>query len=189
MKSFRSLVVLKRPPLELWTAMRDHLTEFAGQIADIEEVYQISRTAAPDGMLHVVNEWRASQQVPDALRAMLQIGELRWIDRNTWDAATWTCNWTIEPSFLREQITCSGQTEFAAAMAGRGTRVTFSGELDLKPGLLASLGSMGPMVTGLVESIVTTIIPRNLRNVVEAAAAFPLPEQNAVMKPEARIRE
>jgi hypothetical protein len=31
------------------------------------------------------------------------------------------------------------------------------------------------MVSGFVESIVTTIIPRNLRAVVEAAAAFELP--------------
>ena len=80
-------------------------------------------------------------------------------------------------------------------MAGRGTRVTFAGELDLKPGLLGSLAGIEPMVSGFIESIVTTIIPRNLRAVVEAAAAFELPqeehltEQDAVVKAEPRIGE
>jgi hypothetical protein len=174
LKNFRSLVVLKRPCRELWDIMRDHLVEFAGCIADIEEIRQLERSAGPDGTVHIVNEWRMRQQIPAAIRSMLKIGELGWIDRNSWNAETGTCSWTIEPSFLGEYITCSGETIFTTAMAGRGTRVGFSGELDLKPGLLGSLGSIEPMVSGFLESIVTTIIPRNLRAVVEAAAAFDL---------------
>ena len=64
MKNFRSLVVLKRPQQELWTIMRDHLVEFAGSIADIEEIRQLERTADSDGMVHIVNEWRVRQQIP-----------------------------------------------------------------------------------------------------------------------------
>jgi hypothetical protein len=175
LKNFRSLVVLKRPQQELWAIMRDHLVDFAGDIADIEEIRQIERTTGSDGIVAIVNEWRMRQQFPAAIRSMLKIGELGWIDRNTWNAATGTCSWTIEPSFLGDYVTCSGETIFMAAMAGRGTRVVFAGELDVKPGLLSALGSLEPMVSGFVESIVTTIIPRNLRAVVEAAAAFELP--------------
>jgi hypothetical protein len=172
LKNFRSLVVLKRPQHELWSVMRDHLVEFAGNIADIQEIRQIERTVDSNDMVHIVNEWRMSQQIPAAIRPMLKTGEVVWIDRNTWNVETGTCSWTIEPSSFGDYITCSGETTFAEAMAGRGTRVAFAGELDVKPGLLGSLGSMGPMVSGLLESIVTTIIPRNLRAVVEAAAAF-----------------
>ncbi len=179
MRSFNSVAVLKRPQHELWTIMRDHLTEFAGRIADIEDIRQINRTSEPDGKVHVVNEWRVRQQVPAAIRSMLKIGELGWIDRNTWDATTWTCSWTIEPSFLSDYIACSGQTVFAATMAGRGTRLSFSGQLDLRPGMLGSLGGIEPMVTGFLESVVTTIIPRNLRSVAEAAVAFKLPDARA----------
>jgi len=175
LKNFRSLVVLKRPQQELWAIMRDHLVDFAGDIADIEEIRQIERTADADGIVDIVNEWRMRQQIPAAIRAMLNIGELGWIDRNTWNAATATCSWTIEPSFLGDYVTCSGETTFTSAMAGQGTRVLFAGELDVKPGLLGALGNLAPMISGFVESIVTTIIPRNLRAVVEAAAAFELP--------------
>jgi hypothetical protein len=173
LKTFRSLVVLKRPQQELWTVMRDHLVEFAANIADIEEIRQIDRNVAEDGTVHIVNEWRVRQKVPTAVLGMLKIGEISWIDRAAWNGTS--CTWRIEPSFLREHIDCHGETEFATAMAGRGTRVTFAGELDLQPALFASLGALGPTVSGFVESLVTTIIPRNLRAVVEAAAEFPLP--------------
>ncbi len=176
MKSFRSLIVLKRPQQELWTIMRDHLVTFAEHIEDIDAIRQVERTEHPDGVVHIVNEWRVRQQLPAVASSMLKIKELSWIDRNHWDPSTWTCSWVIEPNFLSEYITCCGQTGFASAMAGQGTRVTFTGELDIKPGWLGSLGSVGTMVSGFAESIVTTIIPRNLRAVVEAAAAFQLPK-------------
>ena len=83
LKNFRSLVVLKRPQHELWSVMRDHLVDFAGSIADIEEIRQIERTADSDGIVHIVNEWRVRQQIPAAIRSMLKIGEVGWIDRNT----------------------------------------------------------------------------------------------------------
>jgi len=172
LKTFRSLVVLKRPRDELWSIMRDHLVDISGLIADIEEIRELQRTTDADGVVHVVNEWRVRQQVPRALRSILKTDDLRWIDRNTWDGATYTCAWTIAPCFLTEYIACSGRTSFASAMAGQGVRVTLEGGLDLKPGLLGSLGAIEKLVSGFLESVVTTIIPRNLRGVVEAAASF-----------------
>ena len=172
MTPFQSLVVLKRPRHELWSIMRDHLVDLATSIEDIERVEQIERTDEANDVVHIVNKWHAHRHVAASVLAFLPIGELSWIDRNRWDASDWTCAWTIEPAFLREHITCSGQTSFASAMGGQGTRVTFAGELDLKPG---ALGSMRPMIAGFVESAVTTISPRNLRAVAEAAAVFGLP--------------
>jgi hypothetical protein len=176
LKTFRSLVVLKRPYAALWTIMRDHLVDFAPHIADIEEIRQLDRHIDADGTVHIVNHWRVRHQMPPMIRAMLKTGELSWIDRNTWDATTFTCSWTIEPTFLTEHIACAGHTVFASAMAGQGARVTFEGGLDLKPGLLGgSLGGVEKLMSGFLESIISTVIPRNLRGVVEAAAAFELP--------------
>ena len=59
-------------------------------------------------MVHIVNEWRMRQQIPAAIRSMLKIGEVGWIDRNSWNSVTGTCTWTIEPSFLGDYIACSG---------------------------------------------------------------------------------
>ena len=70
--------------------MRDHLVEFSGQIADIEEIRQIERRVDADGVVHIVNEWRVRQQVPAVVRSILKTGELGWVDRNTWDAEAFT---------------------------------------------------------------------------------------------------
>jgi len=155
--------------------MRDHLMEFASQIGDIDQIRQLGRTEEQDGLVRIINEWRVRQQVPVMLRPMLKTDEFRWIDHNTWDPSSCTCSWSIEPAFLSEFIACSGETSFAPAMGGQGTRVSFTGMLDLKPGWLNLPGGAEPVVSGFVESIVTTVIPRNLRAVAEAAAAFALP--------------
>jgi hypothetical protein len=56
-------------------------------------------------------------------------------------------------------------------MGGRGTRVTFAGTFDLGPGALAgSAGALQKPAAAFIESIATTIIPRNVRKVIEAAA-------------------
>jgi hypothetical protein len=175
MKTFRSLVVLKRPQHDLWLAMRDHMVDFAGNIADIESIRELERATGAENVVHIVNEWRVRQQVPAILRSILKTSELSWIDRNAWDASGHVCTWAIEPNFLTEYIACSGATSFAPAMGGQGTRVTFEGQFDLKPGVLGKLSSMETLLSGFLESIVTTVIPRNLRAVVEAAAEFKLP--------------
>jgi hypothetical protein len=180
LRTFRSLVVLKRPHAALWAIMRDHLADIAPHIADIEEIRQLDRTVDTDGLVHIVNHWRVRHQVPPVIRSTLKTDELSWIDRNTWDASTLTCSWTIEPSFLTDYIACAGQTIFTSAMAGQGARITFEGGLDLKPGLLgSSLGGIEKLLSVFLESIVTTVIPRNLRAVVEAAAAYNLPKHQA----------
>ena len=180
MKTFRSLVVLKRPPSNFGTSCGTIWSTSRRRIADIKEIRQLERSVDADGVVHIVNQWHVRHQVPQVLRSILKTGELSWIDRNTWDARSYICSWTIEPSFLTDYIACSGQTSFASAMGGQGARVTFEGGLDLKPGLLGgSLGGLEKLLSGFVESIVTTIIPRNLRGVVEAAAAFELPHSNS----------
>jgi hypothetical protein len=153
--------------------MRDHLTDLADQISDVDRIIEVGRKSGSDGKLEITNKWYVHQQLPAFVRPLLGQGELGWTDRNTWDRTIWTCCWTIEPFFLTDFVHCAGKTQFETAMAGLGARVTFEGGIDLKPGLLR--GSVAPLerpIASFVESIVTTIIPRNVRNVLEAAAAY-----------------
>jgi hypothetical protein len=172
-KTFRTLVVLKHPHEAVWAAMRDRLPEFAPRIPDIASVTQTERDAVDGGSVRIVNEWRIRLPVPAAVRSIIGADEIGWIDRNTWDERTRTCSWTIEPFFLAEYIACDGRTVFEPAMGGRGARISLEGTLDLKPGFLGRLaGAAERPITGFLESAVTTVIPKNLRAVVEAAAAF-----------------
>jgi hypothetical protein len=170
-KTFRSVAVLKHPRDQLWTAMRDHLQATVSKVPDLDSVKEIERIIDPDGTIRIVNEWRPRQQIPAALRGLIT-GEIGWIDRNSWDERTHICNWVIEPFFFADRIECTGATVFETALGGNGAKVTFEGALEIKIGLFGMMGTAAerPLV-GLIESIVTTIIPRNLRAVLEAAAA------------------
>ncbi len=84
-----------------------------------------------------------------------------------------TCDWSIEPTVLTGHITCEGATRYEPALGGRGTRVAFEGTFDLAPGALGGLAKpLERPLTSFVESVVSTLIPSNLRKIVEGAAAL-----------------
>jgi hypothetical protein len=71
---------------------------------------------------------------------------------------------------LGAHITCHGQTDYAPAIGGRGARVTFQGTFNLAPGAVPGLGLLEQPLNAFVESVVTTMIPRNFRKVLVAAS-------------------
>jgi hypothetical protein len=170
MKTFRNVIVLKRPMDPVWQVMRDRLPELAPLVDDIHSIRVLERHPE-NGKVRLLNEWRSAQSVPVLLRPSLGAAAIEWLDHNEWDDAARRCTWRIEPNVLRNYIRCEGSTSFESAMAGRGTRVTIEGAFDLAPGAVRSLaGPFEQAVTAFVESIVTTMIPRNFRKILEAAA-------------------
>jgi len=171
MKTFKSIVMTRKPHAVIYRCMRDHLPEFAHKLADIESVVERGRSLEADGRCVILNEWRLRYQVPDAIRTVLGGGELGWMDRGQWQ--DFACNWSIEPFFLKGQIHCKGRTAFEPAMGGQGSRVTLEGEFEIRQGALLGAGSvMEKPILSFVESIVTSVLPKNLRSVVEAASSF-----------------
>lgn len=170
MKPFSTLVVLRTPPEILFAAMRDRLADIAPSLADVSAINELERETTQNGV-HVVNRWQARQAVPGFLQARLGASEIAWLDRATWLEDALQCDWTIEPSIGNGAIACKGTTRFEPAMAGRGTRAIFEGELRIAPDFVASLvGPFEAPVRALVESIATTLIPANFRAAAEAAA-------------------
>lgn len=170
MKVFRDVVVVKQPLERVWTTMRDRLPELATDVEDVERIIVLEREDIAPGRVRLVNEWRSGHKIPKLLQHRLGAERVCWIDRNDWNEASHVCTWSIEPSLLSEHIRCSGQTCYAAAMGGRGSRITFEGTLELAPGALAALvGTLQQPAGAFVESLVTVLIPRNLRKVMDAA--------------------
>jgi len=171
MKAFSSVVVVKQPLDRVWITMRDRLPELGTSLDDIESIAVIEREELGPGSVRLVNEWRSSQRIPAGLRGRLGISDLSWLDRNLWDDASHCCTWVIEPTALTEHVRCEGSTRYEPAMGGRGTRVTFAGTFDLESGALATFaGSLQRPASAFIESIATTVIPRNVRKVIEAAS-------------------
>jgi hypothetical protein len=171
MKTFRTLVVVRQPLDQVWAVVRDRLPELAMTLDDVKSIVVIEREELGPGNVRLVNEWRSSQRIPAGLGDRLGITDLSWLDCNLWDEADHGCTWRIEPAVLKGQIRCNGSTRYEPAMGGRGTRVTFTGTFDLAPGALATFaGPLQKPISAFVESIATTVIPRNVRKVVEAAS-------------------
>ena len=171
MKAFNSVVVVKQPLDRVWATVRDRLPELGAALDDIESIVVVERESLGPGHVRLVNRWRSSQRIPAGLRGRLGTSDVTWLDRNLWDDASHCCTWVIEPMVWAEHIQCAGSTRYEPAMGGRGTRVTFAGTFDLGSGALAtSAGALQKPAAAFIESIATTIIPRNVRKVIEAAA-------------------
>ena len=171
MKTLSSVVVVKQPLDRVWVTMRDRLPELAAALDDIESIVVVEREALRPGSVRLVNKWQSRQRIPAGFRDRLGTADLSWLDRNLWDDASHCCTWVIEPTVLTDHIRCEGSTRYEPAMGGRGTRVTFTGTFDLAPGALGTFtGSLQKPVSAFVESIATTVIPRNVRKVIEAAS-------------------
>lgn len=173
MKSFSTLVVLRALPQTLFAAMRDRLSEIGTALADIEAITELERSQTGNA-LHVVNRWQARQRVPAILQARLGGSEISWLDHASWNEETLTAHWDIKPSIGGGAITCTGTTRFDAAMAGRGCRALFEGDLTIAPEFLRSFaGPFERPVRALIESVATTLIPANFRAAAEAVARLP----------------
>jgi len=170
MKPFSALVIVRTPPEALFLAMRDRLDEIAPMLKDIRAIEMLERRGA-DSVVTMTNRWQARQAVPVMLQARLRASEIAWIDRAAWDAAALICRWEIEPLIGDGAIRCIGTTQFEPAMAGRGCRAVFAGELAIDPGFIGSVvGAFEAPVTALVQAVATVMIPSNFRAAAEAAA-------------------
>jgi hypothetical protein len=165
----KSISVLKHPCADVWITIRDRLPEVIPFIEDIESVTVQSREEGTDGTVKLVNIWKANPKLPAIVTKFLKPDMLAWTDRAEYRVKKLECAWRTEPHFFTERIKCSGVTRYEPAMGGRGTRVTFDGDLELSlhnlPGVPAIFE--GTLARG-VETFVTALIPKNFRNLIAA---------------------
>jgi hypothetical protein len=172
-KHFRTIHVVAQPADRLYCTVRDRLPEIADMLDDVDSVRVLKRSQDSGGRLSLVNEWRARIRFPAVLEGFVRPDSIGWIDRAEWHDGEHRCRWVIEPTFLPGQVHCRGNTRYEPAIGGRGVRVTFEGEIEITLGGAASVrGPLDQTLSGFVESIVTTLIPRNFRKTLDAACAL-----------------
>jgi hypothetical protein len=145
------------------------MVEIALFLDDVEKVSVIERECVDSGTTRLVNEWRA-KGLPRMVLDRCGTDHLGWIDDALWCNCDWRCSWTITPNILKGDIRCAGNTEYQKAMNGKGTKVTFQGTLELDGARIAnSFGLPGRMGISIVETVITTMIPRNFRKTIQGA--------------------
>jgi hypothetical protein len=169
MREFKSFTMIREPLEKVWAVMRDRLPEVAESMNDLSGIEVLERSFDAE-RIRLVNRWTARQTIPSFLRGSLGSESIQWIDRAEWVEKARLCRWVIEPTILKGYIECGGSTKYEMAMAGRGTRVNFEGYFNLQPGFARVVpASLEPLVGGFIESIVSTVIPRNLARAVVTA--------------------
>jgi hypothetical protein len=178
----KSVSMLKYQRGDVWAAVRDRLTEIVPLIDDIDSVTTQSREEGRDGVVRLVNIWRAKPKLPAIAADYLKPNMLAWTDRAEYRRLTFECVWRIEPHFLSDRVKCSGVTRYEQAMGGRGTRVIFEGDLDLVllnlPGVPAILESP---LSSAIETFVSSLVPKNFRKLIEAVGQFLATEPTPVV--------
>lgn len=171
MKPFKSVVIVKHPLDLVWTTIRDRLPEMVPMLADVASITVLDRREDGSGTISLINEWRVRLNIPTILSAVVKPEMLGWIDRAEWGEVTHECRWAIEPFFLAEAVRCAGTTVYGPAIGGRGTRITFAGTLDIDNARLRAIPtSLGVPVSAALETLVSTLIPKNFRKTSDALA-------------------
>jgi hypothetical protein len=173
MTDFKSLVMAKHPRDRVWSATRDARPSVVPYLDDIERIVVESRTEGADGTISIVNQWRAKAKIPPALAAVIKPEMLAWTDHAVWDPREHACRFRIETRFFPDRVRCSGTTSYEVAMGGRGTRVSFSGKIQvIAKGLPGVPAFLEETVSSGIEAFVAALIPGNLRKVVDGVAAY-----------------
>jgi hypothetical protein len=185
MKNFKSVIVVKYPKVLVWKAMRDRLPEMVPFLDNVAAITQVRRDEPTHGCVQLINLWKADVKIPAAIQSVIDRSTLSWLDRAEWFEARNKCQWMIEPQFFTDHIRCAGNTHFEPAIGGRGTRITFEGELEIMVSNVAGLPTfMHATVSKAMESLVTSLIPKNFRKITDAISI--LLEQKRDSKPTSR---
>lgn len=163
MRPFSATAVVRGPADSVARVVRDRLGDLVAYLDDISAVEVLERATLADGGVRLVNQWRASDRAAPAI--VQRVGELAWTDEALWQADGLGCEFTIR-SPAAPSLSCGGRVSYAPAMGGRGARVTVEGAF----GLVLGDAAFERLMAGAVETVAGTLIPRNLRRTVEAAA-------------------
>lgn len=169
MKNFKSIIIVKYAPDIVWNIIRDQLPELATYISDVDEIEVKNRSETPCGKVMIENLWKANIKIPSILKSIIKPKALCWTDKAEWNQDKLLCNWQIQPHFFKERISCSGSTLYSPAMGGRGTKICFTGNLDISSQNLKGVPKkLEGKISDIAESLVSSIIPTNFRKMTEA---------------------
>jgi hypothetical protein len=165
--------MIKFPVDTVWDTMLHHLPEIAKDVDDLESITEIKRINQPGGAIKVESVWKAKPKLPGMVMKYIKPDMLEWTDSANWKEKEKMIEWEIHSHHYYDELYCKGVTAFERAMGGKGCKLTFSGELEWKGKVLSmSLGMFDSSLAKGVESILSQMIPSNLRKITDALSKY-----------------
>jgi len=169
---FKTVNLIKHETEKVWATMRDDLPKLAEMMDDIESITEKERTESQT-TYHVVNIWKSAIKLPQSIMSVLGSDLFVWTDRAEWNNETHVCRWTIELAHFRDSVECHGTTIFESAMGGKGTKISFSGDLVWDRHKLGGIaGAFGETVLIVAEDFIQNAVQKNFRKIAETIAKY-----------------
>lgn len=167
----RSESRIGHPLQDVFLAYRDHLSDAARFIPDIEAVRVLKREESP-GVVSLHNEWVGQREIPAVAATILKPEHLRWDDYAVWhEQGTW-CDWTIKTRAFTDRVTCKGKNELLAD-GPSATRVRLTGALQIDlvdlPGVP---GFIARRIAPQLEKFIVSLITPNLEQTNKGIQAY-----------------
>ena len=151
---------------EVFETFRDDLIELIDYLPNIEDIEVDSYERQDDDTVEVVNIWKATEKdIPTLARKFIKPEMLQWTDYATWHQNDWVCEWEMEVGFLKDAITCTGQTRYLDAGEGK-TKIHIDGDLEVDAKQIPGVPRLVANKVGdAVEGFVVKLIEPNLTDV------------------------
>lgn len=170
---FKRVSIVKYPVEAVWLTMRDKMPEVASLLDEIKTIDLISSEADDTGKLNVTKVWSAAPSLPDFVRKHISDDMISWTEHGIWQDDTKACHWNITSHAFNEAIHCEGITQFQSALGGKGTRITFSGTINIDMKQLSHKIMVAQAIPAqVIELIAKNIIPRNFAESTKGVEAY-----------------
>lgn len=169
---FQSSQVIPFPVDQVFTLVRDRLTELVPYMPNVERIQAESREDLGGGRVRIVNTWYGKAEIPAVVKKIIKPEMIAWLDTAVWDEQEKTCQWQIEPKFFQENIQCGGVNHYRA---DGGDRVTLeiTGDLSVRTKGIAGVPRLlEKKVSGQVEKFVVKLLTPNLDRLAEGVTQY-----------------
>ncbi len=150
---------------DVYVLVRDHLADLIPYLPNIEEVRVVERRDG-DGVVHIVNEWRARATVPKMAARFVPPEMFQWKDTATWKDAEHLVEYHLEGYGWE----ADGVNRFEAV--GEATRIHIGADITVHPEVFHIPRMLFNKVFPLVEDTVRKALAPNMTALVDAVRNY-----------------
>lgn len=169
---FKTVSIIKHPQDTVWQTMLNHFPLIGDHVDDIESIVNEREVQLSNGSIKMVNIWTANPPLPDVISRFIKPEMLVWTDTAVWDKQEMICNWTIHSHYFKNNMVCSGFTKFDSAIGGKGSRLSFEGNIEFSKDFSLLTGIMDKMVSKTIESVISKMVPNNFQKITAAVGNY-----------------
>lgn len=153
--------IIEQPADKVYCTVRDHLTEIAPFLPNVEKITMESSDTIEDGK-KVLNRWYANVPVPGLLKKVLNPEMFSWLDRADWNDGQMTVEYVLESTFGQDLFDARGKNTFIDLGDGR-TELKLECDIEIYPEKVPGVPKLLAKKVGpAIESLLTQMLEPNL---------------------------